>query len=60
MTDWRRSSFSNNGTCVEIASLPDGSVAVRDSKNPNSPVLSFNAAEWSAFVDGVKAGEFGG
>jgi Domain of unknown function (DUF397) len=60
MTDWRRSSFTNNGTCVEIASLPDGRVAVRDSKDADSPVLTFNAAEWSAFVRGVKAGEFGG
>lgn len=32
---WRTSSFSSdNGMCVEVAVLPGGLVAVRDSKNP--------------------------
>jgi uncharacterized protein DUF397 len=32
---WRKSSSSSdNGTCVEIAHLPDGRIAVRDSKYP--------------------------
>lgn len=32
---WRKSSLSSdNGTCVELAGLPGGLVAVRDSKNP--------------------------
>lgn len=58
MTYWRRSSYSNNGTCVEVADLPDGGRMVRDSKDPASPVLTFTHAEWDAFVHGVKAGEF--
>jgi hypothetical protein len=32
---WRKSTFSSdNGTCVEIAALPDCRFAVRDSKHP--------------------------
>ena len=32
---WRKSSFSSdNGVCVELAHLPDGRIAVRDSKSP--------------------------
>lgn len=58
MTYWRRSSYSNNGTCIEVADLPDGGWMVRDSKDPASPVLTFTPAEWDAFVHGVKAGEF--
>src|SRR6266498_5247303 len=35
---WRKSSYSSNeGECVEVASLPDGARAVRDSKDPNGP-----------------------
>jgi hypothetical protein len=32
--------------------------AVRDSKEPTGPILTFAAREWRAFVDGVRAGEF--
>lgn len=59
MSTWRKSSFSDNGSCVEVTDLPDGGAAVRDSKDPTSPVLTFTAQEWVAFVRGVKAGEFG-
>ena len=58
---WRTSSFSNGNDgseCVEVASLADGGMALRDSKNPNGDVLRFTAGEWSAFVKGVHAGEF--
>jgi predicted secreted Zn-dependent protease len=56
---WRTSSFtSNNGQCVEVAELPDGAVAVRDSKNPQREALRFTEGEWKAFLAGVHAGEF--
>jgi hypothetical protein len=56
---WRKASASTtNGNCVELAPLPDGGVAVRDSKDPSGPNLRFTAAEWSAFANGMAAGEF--
>jgi len=57
---WHKSSRSNaDNNCVEIADLPDGGRAVRDSKdNGTGPVLVFTAAEWSAFIEGAKDGEF--
>jgi hypothetical protein len=57
---WRKSSYSgsNGGACVETAVLPDGSWAVRDSKDPDGPQLAFAADEWLAFTAGMKAGQF--
>jgi Domain of unknown function (DUF397) len=56
---WVKSSLSAaNGSCVEIADLDDGIIGVRDSKDKSGPILRFTAAEWAAFVDGVRKGEF--
>ncbi len=56
---WYKSSFSGpNGDCVEAAEIPSG-VAVRNSRFPDGPALLFTESEWSAFVRGVKGGDFG-
>ncbi|WP_328582309.1 DUF397 domain-containing protein [Streptomyces sp. NBC_00370] len=50
--DWFKSSYSDNqgGECVEGARLADGSMAVRDSKDPHGPALLFPASAWRAFT----------
>ncbi|MEO3812722.1 DUF397 domain-containing protein [Sphaerisporangium sp. B11E5] len=54
---WRKSPHSGSGDqCVEVAALPDGGHAVRDSKQVNGPILRFAAGEWRAFVRDLKAG----
>jgi hypothetical protein len=56
---WRKAqASSNNGNCVEVAKLPDGGVAVRDSKDQGGAVLQFTQAEWVAFATGMAAGDF--
>ena len=56
---WRTSSFSgNNGTCVEVAALPDGHIAVRNSTHPDGTVTLFTRAEMNHWINGIKAGEF--
>ncbi|MEV7088699.1 DUF397 domain-containing protein [Streptomyces sp. NPDC093085] len=57
---WRKSSYSgpNEGTCLEIGEGIPGIVPVRDSKNPHGPALGFPAHSFTAFVAGVKSGEF--
>lgn len=56
---WRRASCAGNGSCIEIADLPDGGAAVRDGKLlQDSPILVFTSDEWRAFLAGVKDGEF--
>jgi hypothetical protein len=55
---WRKSSFSASGdNCVEVAYVPEGGHAVRDSKNPGGPMLSYTRREWRAFIAGVKNGK---
>jgi hypothetical protein len=56
---WRKSHRSSaSGECVEIARLSAGQVAVRNSRHPMGAVLIYTHAEMSAFVRGVKDGDF--
>lgn len=57
---WRKSSRSadNGGACVEVGSFAGG-VGVRDSKDPDGPVLLFGHASWAAFVRAIKIGKLG-
>ncbi|CAG7597575.1 DUF397 domain-containing protein [Actinacidiphila bryophytorum] len=60
---WFKSTYSDHGgQCVEVATnlaTLHGTVAVRDSKDPIGPELSFPADSFGAFIAGVKAGQFG-
>jgi hypothetical protein len=56
---WIKSSHSNaEGNCVEVAALADGSVALRNSRDPEGPALVYTPAEVAAFLAGAKDGEF--
>ena len=58
---WIKSSLSYaNGNCVEVAGLSEDLIKVRDSKHPKGTVLRFAAADWDAFVGGVRNGKFDG
>jgi hypothetical protein len=55
---WRKAQRSvPNGACVEVARA-GGMLAMRDSKDPDGPVLMYTPSEWHAFLDGAKKGEF--
>lgn len=59
MTEFQVSSFCDGGGCVEVGRADDGSWIVRDSKDADrATALRFTPEEWTAFVQGVKAGEF--
>lgn len=56
---WRKSARSApGGNCVELAALPTGDVAVRNSRHPAGPALIYTREELAAFLGGVKDGEF--
>jgi hypothetical protein len=54
---WRRASDCTHSDCVEVAFV-GGQVALRDSKRPDAAVLVFSPGVWTAFVAGVRGGEF--
>ncbi|MDN3265735.1 DUF397 domain-containing protein [Streptomyces sp. CSDS2] len=56
---WQKGSLSiGDGNCVEVAKLPSGDIAVRNSRFPEGPALVFTPRELEAFTAGVKAAEF--
>jgi len=57
---WQKSSFSGNGNnnCVEMAPLPTGEIAMRNSRDPNGPTLIYTRAEVEALIRGARSGDF--
>ncbi|MCF2526037.1 DUF397 domain-containing protein [Yinghuangia soli] len=49
-SDWRKSSYSGNGTeCVEMG-VVDAGILVRDSKVADGPRVTATVAGWRSFV----------
>ncbi|SFF91592.1 protein of unknown function [Actinacidiphila alni] len=60
-TAWRKSSYSNHqSACVEVSNFGQETIAFRDSKDPDGPVLKFTRTEAAVFFAAVAAGEFPG
>ncbi|MEV5204832.1 DUF397 domain-containing protein [Streptomyces sp. NPDC053720] len=49
--DWQKSSYSGSegGQCVEVAAHTTA-IHIRDSKNPDGPMLTVAPTTWSAFA----------
>jgi hypothetical protein len=56
---WRKSSYSSGsgGNCVEVARNLPGGVGIRDSKNPDGPVLVISPEGWNGLMRTIKNGE---
>lgn len=57
-TDWRKSTRSDDGNCVEVGHADHGVIAVRDSQDPGGAVLGFDPNSWRAFTRDVRTGRF--
>ncbi|HSZ43084.1 MAG TPA: DUF397 domain-containing protein [Trebonia sp.] len=54
---WRAATGAE-GVGVEMARLPDGQVAVRNSAFPEGPALIYTRAEIEALIGGAQDGDF--
>ena len=54
---WRKSSFTDNGQCVEVADVGDD-ILVRNSNHPDAGTLRLNRPQFGAWLRGTQAGEF--
>ncbi len=55
---FRTSSRCSKGNCVEVAPLPEGGAAVRDTKDRSQRPLVLAVDGWTGFLAAVKNGEF--
>ena len=58
--DWRLAVGRGEpgGSGVELAKLPDGQIAVRNSAYPDGPALIYTRAEIEALIGGAQDGDF--
>jgi len=57
--EWQSSQHGDRrAACVEMAVLPGGSIAMRNSRHPGGPALIYTHAEIEAFIAGAKDGDF--
>jgi Domain of unknown function (DUF397) len=54
---WRTAKASASENCVQVRSEHD-MIVVGNSRSPDGPFISYTQAEWAAFLDGAKKGEF--
>lgn len=54
---WLKVQCTANTQCVEVASTA-GKVVIRDSKDPDGPILVCTPREFGAFLEGARNGEF--
>jgi hypothetical protein len=56
--NWRKSTYSlSNGDCVEVGNS-QALVAVRDSRDPDGPVIDVSPRAWTEFTEHVKHATF--
>ncbi|MEV6350568.1 DUF397 domain-containing protein [Actinoplanes sp. NPDC051851] len=55
---WRIAKKSANANCVQVARDASGTIYFRNSRKPDDAMIAYTPAEFDAFIDGIKHGEF--
>jgi hypothetical protein len=55
---WYNASSNDGSSCVDVQMYANGDVEVRNSKDPDGPIVGFTSDEWAAFITGANAGKF--
>jgi Domain of unknown function (DUF397) len=51
---WRTATYSQaNGSCVEVAGLSGGRIAVRDTKDRTGPAIVVTAEQWQTLLASI-------
>lgn len=53
---WRPARPCEGGACVQVATLGGEKIGVRDSKDPEGPVITIGRDDWRAFLARIKSG----
>lgn len=57
--NWIKSSHCDTGACAQVARAKSQDVVfLRNSTDPNGPMLKFTSAEWTSFILDMRSGDF--
>jgi predicted secreted Zn-dependent protease len=54
---WRTALNCDGGSCVEVAA-DQNVIWIRNSRQPDGPLLQYTPEEWHEFASGIKKGDF--
>ena len=54
---WLTALSCDGGACVQVAADQD-TILIRNSRQPDGPLVEYTPEEWHEFVSGIKKGDF--
>lgn len=56
-TEWTRSTTCSSGTCLEAREW-EGYIQIRNSRNPDRPLITVPVEQWRNFTTAIKEGTY--
>jgi predicted secreted Zn-dependent protease len=54
---WHTALSCDGGACVQVAA-DQNIILIRNSRQPDGPLVEYTSEEWHEFVSGIKKGDF--